>query len=427
MDPWRVLQYKAGVHRGTQTELDDRWIASLPQRPGSPSVVFAMPETELARLKRSLGATNFSDRGTKDPVKQLSRYVTRRDHLVALSCGYKDAGQAERGIQSLLNWLNTGGRNVVFLAGVSPELFEQIRARATTGPVGADRGPNNVEHLRFLLDTEADPKALEALRRTYLGGSDQAEIVRRLILRAANATCPVLIQGESGTGKEVVADQINRLRVHSHVPMITANCGGIPEELFESEMFGHVKGSFTDAIRDRRGLMTLAGTGTLFLDEIGDLSLRHQVKLLRAIEAGEYLPVGAEKPLVNRARIIAATNRDLDRMVAAGQFREDLYYRLFYFRIRTPALRDHLDDIEVLANHFWQRITRKDFATLPRDVIAGLRCYSWPGNARELKAFLNHLYLFADNNERRVNRPLLDTVMLERGRPPTSLNDGPDL
>jgi two-component system response regulator PilR (NtrC family) len=193
---------------------------------------------------------------------------------------------------------------------------------------------------------------------------------------------------------------------------VTVNCGGIPANLLESELFGHKKGAFTGALTDKDGLWTLASTGTLFLDEIGDLSRQHQVKILRALEDGKYRSVGGTDEIKSRARIVAATNRDLAKMVAAGQFREDLYYRLFTFRIRTPALRDHPDDIPEMAARFWQDIAKRECGPLPANVMEALKGYRWPGNARELRAFLINVYMLADSKP--VTLPLIHAVMHER-------------
>ena len=190
------------------------------------------------------------------------------------------------------------------------------------------------------------------------------------------------------------------------------NCGGIPHELLESELFGHKKGSFTGATRDKPGLWTLARRGTLFLDEIGDLSLVHQVKILRALEEGRYRPVGDSSEITSHARIVAATNRDLPQMVAAGLFREDLYYRLFTFPIRTPALREHPDDIPELTVHFWKKIANERARPLPAAVTQSLRRYAWPGNARELRSFLINVFLLADKTPPDV--PFIRAVMQDR-------------
>jgi transcriptional regulator with PAS, ATPase and Fis domain len=222
----------------------------------------------------------------------------------------------------------------------------------------------------------------------------------------------VLIQGESGTGKEIVARQIHALSGRRAETFVPVNCGGIPTELFESELFGHMLGSFTGAARAKKGLWTLADKGVLFLDEIGDLPLHHQIKVLRALEDGCYYAVGAESVTCSKARVIAATNRDLAEMVSNGRFREDLFYRLFTFRIRTPALREHRGDIPQLALHFWESIGERSTPPLTHAVLDALSEYRWPGNARELRSFLINLLLLA--NGRKIDVPLVRAVMRER-------------
>jgi transcriptional regulator with GAF, ATPase, and Fis domain len=175
------------------------------------------------------------------------------------------------------------------------------------------------------------------------------------------------------------------------------NCGAIPRELFESELFGYEKGAHSTATARKAGLWEITHGGTLFLDEIADLSLDHQVKVLRALDEGEIRPVGAVRSVKVDARVVAATNRDLSSMMEAGEFREDLYHRLRGFMIYTPALRDHTGDIPLLAEHFWRSIARSDRCELSAEVLGELATYGWPGNARELKLVLSTLYnLFGD-------------------------------
>jgi len=205
----------------------------------------------------------------------------------------------------------------------------------------------------------------------------------------------VLILGETGTGKEVVARLIHELKHGQSGRFVAVNCGGIPEGLFESELFGHVKGAFTGAARDKAGLWEFAREGTLFLDEIGDMSPDHQVKVLRAIEHGLFRRIGGHQEIHSNARVIAATNQDLTAKVRSGRFREDLYYRLLSFPIRIQGLRAHPDDIPLLAEHFWRGIVNREMPCLPRDVLDLLKRFPWPGNARELRSFLSHVFTYA--------------------------------
>jgi DNA-binding NtrC family response regulator len=211
----------------------------------------------------------------------------------------------------------------------------------------------------------------------------------KAIARIAPLAVPVLILGESGSGKELVAQSIHDLGEHPGGPFIAINCGAIPDTLLESELFGSTRGAFTDARHDRRGALSRADGGTLFLDEIGDISPAFQVKLLRFLQDGTVTPLGAEKSHRVSVRLLAATHRDVKRLVAAGQFREDLYYRLTGYEIAVPPLRDRATDIPMLVEHFQRRIA----AEMKRDAIAGpspgvlalLAAQPWPGNVRQLE------------------------------------------
>jgi DNA-binding NtrC family response regulator len=197
----------------------------------------------------------------------------------------------------------------------------------------------------------------------------------------------VLISGESGTGKELVARYIHSLSGRSEGPFLSINCGALPESLLESELFGHVKGSFTGAVKDKDGLLVAATSGTFFLDEIGEMSPATQVKLLRAIQEREVIPVGSTKAVPVDARIVAATNRDLEEEIARGGFRSDLYYRLNVIQLHLPPLRDRREDIPVLANYFLDRAGEKsgNEYSLEQETMGALSEYDWPGNVRELE------------------------------------------
>jgi DNA-binding NtrC family response regulator len=211
----------------------------------------------------------------------------------------------------------------------------------------------------------------------------------KAIARIAPLAVPVLILGESGSGKELVAQSIHDLGEHPGGPFIAINCGAIPDTLLESELFGSTRGAFTDARHDRRGALSRADGGTLFLDEIGDISPAFQVKLLRFLQDGTVTPLGAEKSHRVSVRLLAATHRDIKRLVTAGQFREDLYYRLAGYEIAVPPLRERASDIPMLVEHFQRRIA----AEMKRDAIAGpspavlalLSAQPWPGNVRQLE------------------------------------------
>jgi len=220
--------------------------------------------------------------------------------------------------------------------------------------------------------------------------------LREMIELAAPTTATVLVTGESGTGKELVARAIHRLSPRRDRPLVEVNCAAIPEELIESELFGHEKGSFTGAVRKQTGKFVAADSGTIFLDEIGDMSPRTQAKVLRVLQSGEVEPVGSERVARVDVRVIAATNRDLEEEIAGGRFREDLFYRLNVIPVRTPALREHLEDVPALVDYFVRRFAAvnnyrpKAFAP---DAIEYLRSLPWKGNVREFKNLVERLLI----------------------------------
>ncbi|SFR05639.1 two-component system, NtrC family, response regulator [Desulfoscipio geothermicus DSM 3669] len=218
--------------------------------------------------------------------------------------------------------------------------------------------------------------------------------------KIARKNINVLIQGETGTGKEVLARFIHAASQRSEQTFIPVNCGALPENLLESELFGHEKGAFTGATSQRRGIFEIADNGTLFLDEIGEASLPIQVKLLRVLETGEFLRVGGEKPVKTDVRVIAATNVNLEKAVREKQFREDLFYRLDVVRLELPPLRERKEDITMLVNHFISRLAPKDAEPLQvsPEAMQMLLEYNWPGNIRELVNIVDQILALCDSN-----------------------------
>jgi len=209
-----------------------------------------------------------------------------------------------------------------------------------------------------------------------------------MIQTVAPQTSRVLITGESGTGKELVARAIHENSVRAQAPFITINCGAFPETLLESELFGYMKGAFTGANENRQGLFQAAHGGTLFLDEIGNMSLTMQVKLYRVLQEGKVRPIGSTEESDVDVRIIAATNKEFEKEIAEGRFREDLYYRLSVIPIHVPALRERRDDIPLLARHFLERFRNtmeKPIEGISPEAMTRLESYDWPGNVRELE------------------------------------------
>jgi two-component system, NtrC family, response regulator HydG len=222
-----------------------------------------------------------------------------------------------------------------------------------------------------------------------IGTSHQMQQIFELITNAAQSDAPVIIYGESGTGKELVARAIHEASQRGKNPYIKVNCAALNESLLESELFGHVKGAYTGAHRDREGRFELASKGDIFLDEIGDLPLSTQVKLLRVLEEKVVERVGDNRPIAIDTRIISATNRDLPQLIARGRFREDFYYRINVIPIHVPPLRERVDDIPLLARSFFNRIllkSSKQIQGISNPTLEALMRYTWPGNVRELKS-----------------------------------------
>jgi two-component system nitrogen regulation response regulator NtrX len=246
---------------------------------------------------------------------------------------------------------------------------------------------------------EAENRALRATvdrRLTMVGESYAMMQLREQVAMAAPTNGRVLIYGENGTGKELVARTIHTLSRRRSGPFIEVNCAAIPEELIESELFGHVKGSFTGAMSDRRGKFEMADGGTLFLDEIGDMSVKTQAKVLRALQEQVVEPVGGKASVRVDVRVIAATNKDLPSEIRAGRFREDLYFRLNVIPIFVPPLRDRVDDVPLLADHFTLEFAReygRRSKKLDVGASTGLRSYRWPGNVRELRNVIERLMI----------------------------------
>jgi two-component system response regulator PilR (NtrC family) len=239
-----------------------------------------------------------------------------------------------------------------------------------------------------------------------IGTSAPMERVKEVIGKVAVTDSPVLIEGESGTGKELVAAAIHRLSSRAKRPFIPVNCSAIPQDLLESEFFGHVRGAFSGAVADALGLFRGADEGTIFLDEIAELSPALQVKLLRVLQEMQVRPVGSTKAYPVDVRVIAATNRDLERAMTEGSFRQDLFYRLNVVRIVLPPLRERRDDIQALVSHFLRRFNRRfhrDVRGIAADALAALTAYTFPGNVRELENLIERAYAMGAREQIQLN------------------------
>ena len=270
----------------------------------------------------------------------------------------------------------------------------------------------------------------EELRGNYreiLGNSPPLKKVLAQVEMVAPTNASVLVLGESGTGKELIARAIHDRSPRHAAALVRVNCASVPRELFESEFFGHVRGAFTGAVKDRIGRFELAHGGTLFLDEIGEVPLELQSKLLRVLQEGQFEKLGEDRTRTVDVRIIAATNRDLEAEVKAGRFRQDLYYRLSVFPIELPPLRDRAEDIPALAQHFLQQSARKLGATVPRlspAQLKELQSYDWPGNVRELQNVLERAAIRSRNGQLDLALPSANPAPTRQPASPSSESVG---
>jgi len=245
-----------------------------------------------------------------------------------------------------------------------------------------------------------------------IGESDPINHIKLMIEKVAQTEARVLITGPNGTGKELVAHQLHEKSQRANYPLIEVNCAAIPSELIESELFGHVKGAFTSAIKDRAGKFEAADKGTIFLDEIGDMSLSAQAKVLRALQENMITRVGADKDIKVDVRVIAATNKDLKKEIAEGRFREDLYHRLAVILIKVPSLNDRREDIPILIAHFAEKIASEQgnaVKKFSKEAITLLEGYDWTGNIRELRNVVERLIILGGTEISEIDVQLFAT------------------
>jgi len=270
-------------------------------------------------------------------------------------------------------------------------------------PPDLNRLLNSVRHAfenKSLRSENTKLKNKVAQKYLIIGESFSIEEVKRMISKVASSDARVLVTGENGTGKELVAQQLHQQSKRFKENFIEVNCAAIPSELIESELFGHVKGAFTSAVKDRSGKFEAAHNGTLFLDEIADMSLAAQAKVLRALQEKKIQRVGNEKDISIDVRVIAATNKNLKQEIKEGRFREDLYHRLAVILIRVPSLQERLDDIPLLTDHFTNLLTLEQGLENKRfssEALQKLKNYPWSGNVRELRNVVERLMILGDN------------------------------
>ncbi|MCB9187857.1 MAG: sigma-54-dependent Fis family transcriptional regulator [Flavobacteriales bacterium] len=308
--------------------------------------------------------------------EQLIRYVSEHysDLPMLVMTGYPD-------VNSAVDLMKMGVSEYLIKPFPAEDLYDAIMR---VGPLEVSK-PDTINDNDY---TKGFPG--------IIGSSPKMLELFEMIEKTLNNKATVLINGESGTGKELIARAIHYESKYSSAPFVPVNCGAIPEQLIESELFGHLKGSFTGAISDRKGFFESADGGTIFLDEITNTSLGVQAKLLRVLQEKEITPVGSSKSKKVDVRIISATNLDIKELVRQGKFREDLYYRLNVLSLKIPALRDRDGDIIKLINHFTYKFSKEHSLPVPKfdkNVLKTLEHYAWPGNVRELENFIHRLVI----------------------------------
>jgi len=333
-------------------------------------------------LTMTLGRMRIAADSAADVASAKAKLAKRRYDICLTDMRLPDGDGLE-----LVDWMQTHAPGVPVAVITAHGNVETAVQALKLGAFDFISKPLDLNHLRNIVENalKIEGRSPEQPAR-LLGESASMQKLREMIGRVARSQAPVHISGESGTGKELVARLIHDSGPRADGPFVAVNCGAIPSELMESEFFGHRKGSFTGAVSDKLGLVQSADGGTLFLDEIADLPLAMQVKLLRVIQEKTVRPVGASAEEPANARILSATHKHLGHMVAAGDFREDLYYRINVIELHVPALRERGDDVVVLAKHILARLNPD--VTLDGSACGALAGYSFPGNVRELENML---------------------------------------
>jgi DNA-binding NtrC family response regulator len=336
----------------------------------------------------------------------VSACLGKEVYFRELSC----AGQGERQCVAIGRDADSWGaelgaiRSDFQAATVGPEV-ERLHAAVRRRTKELDRREQLLERRERELNLLRERINRHAAAKNFVAGSQAMRDALELAARVAPLDTTVLVHGESGSGKEFIVRLIHDQSPRAAAPFVSINCAALTETLLESELFGHVRGAFTGAVRDKAGLFEVAGSGTIFLDEIGEIAPTVQAKLLRALQEREVRRVGAERSIKVHARVVAATNRDLRAAVDAGTFREDLYFRLAAFIITVPPLRDRREDIPPLVHHFLVRAAsrmKKDVTSVSADAMTAMMNYRWPGNVRELEHAVERAVILANNPNIRV-------------------------
>jgi nitrogen regulation protein NR(I) len=358
----------------------------------------------LYSMTKALGRESLTILNAETAAEGLRIARAERPHLVILDVRLPDRSGLD--VFDDLRALDPRLPVIVITAFASMETAVEAMKRGAyeylLKPIELETLRDRVDRALEISRTDDDATLVDGgeprTSQRIVGRSPAIQEVFKAIGRVAQQDITVLIQGESGSGKELIAEAIREHSSRAHGPFLTINCAAIPEMILESELFGHERGAFTGADRQRIGKFEQVDGGTLFLDEIGDMSPASQAKVLRLLQDGSYQRVGGNETLHANVRIIAATNRNLENMVASGAFREDLYYRLREFVIRSPPLRDRTDDLELLVAHFiatYNRELGKQVRVVTPEALRRLKAYPWPGNVRELQTVVRHALLHA--------------------------------
>jgi DNA-binding NtrC family response regulator len=368
-------------------------------------------------LGRSSTSTVVLDDASVSRRHALIRRDDRGDHVII------DLGSSNG------TFVNGGRVNLPLVLQDGDELRLGDVKLTFASPSDADRAPPERELQFSSARATLDRDDAASSRVRLIGTGAAMGEVFRLMARAAASPIPVLVQGETGTGKELVARGIHENSPRAHGPFIAINCSALPEGVLESELFGHRRGSFTGAVHDRPGLFEAAASGTLFLDEIGEMPLSTQPKLLRFLQDGEILRVGENRARRVDARVISATNRDLEREVAAERFRSDLYYRLSALVISLPPLRERREDIPLVAERVLAAAAarhRRRIRGITRPALAAMAHYDWPGNVRELENEIQRVVALAHDGDWVDVDQLSDRLRRTQGRAPAAAASPPE-
>ncbi len=382
-----------------------RYTPGMPEG-GRVLVVDDEPANRMA-VKTILSGAGFAVREAGDAFAALDAIEDYAPHAILLDL--KMPGMDGLGL--LENLRQRGVEAPVVVLTGHGDTFTATQCLEAGAAAYLDKPPRRAELLLAVRNAVERGRLAEENRRLaasadeappLLGESEDLRRLREAIARVAPSRATALIVGESGTGKELVARRIHNLSPRARQPFVRVNCAAIPEELIESELFGHERGAFTGAVRKQVGKFVQADGGTIFLDEVGDMSLRTQAKVLRVLQDGEVEPVGAGRVRRVDVRVIAATNKDLVAETQAGRFREDLYFRLSVVILRTPPLRSHPEDIPILVEHF-TRLACQEYnrrcKRWSREALAQLAAYPWPGNVRELKNLVERMVIMELEDE----------------------------